>query len=247
MTSSQNLSVTSHLSELRRRLLICVASIFVGSAIVWIFFEPIFSFFQEPYCAWAESTGSSCTFLITNVLDPFSITLSIAGYGGVILALPVIFYQFARFVTPALYPHEKRVAFPFVIAAIILFILGAVGGYFIMPEAVKILLTFNAQDTWNPNLIALDYVSFFMKMVLAFGLAAELPLILLFLQKIGILSNEFLRKNRRIAVVLIVILGAIITPTGDPFMLLAISLPMYILFELSILIGKRFETQRNFN
>ena len=241
----ENMGLIEHMKELRRRLLWCVGSVIVGAIVVYIFFGPLFSFLEKPYCDFAEETGDGCSFLITDVLEPFSISLTVSGYGGLILALPVILYHFARFVMPALYPKERKVVIPFVFVGVLLFIAGSVGGYFIMPQAVDALLSFNSQDSYDPILKAQTYIGFFIKMVLAFGLAAELPLVLIFLQKIGLLSNKTLRKNRRAAVAIIVVLGAVITPTGDPFMLMIISVPMYVLFELSILIGKSFSNQKD--
>ncbi len=230
-----------HLRELRMRLLWSLFAVALGAVVVWIFFDEVFGFLERPYCSFFDNSGVDCSFLITDVLDPFSISLTVAGYGGVILALPVIFYHLARFVTPALYKEERRIVYPFVVVGVVLFVSGAVGGYLLLPQAIDVLLNFQSQETFQPTLRAQGYLSFFIKMMLAFGLAAELPLILVFLQKVGVLSAATLRKNRRIAILLIVIFGAMITPTGDPFMLLAISLPMYILFEVSILIGARMK------
>jgi len=238
------MSLVSHLKELRRRLLWCVGSVFIGAIFVWIFFKQLFSFLQKPYCNWAEEVGGDCSFLITDVLEPLSITFTVSGYGGLILALPVILFHLARFVMPALYPKEKRAIFPFIIAAVVLLFVGAAAGYLIMPRAISTLLEFNAQDTYSPNLIATTYIGFFIKMILAFGLAAELPLVLVFLQKIGIITPETLKKNRRISIALLFIFGAVITPTGDALTLIAVTLPMYVLFEVAILIGTVFYTDR---
>ena len=240
---TSHMSLLSHLQELRKRLIWSVLSIFLGSLIVWIFFKPIFGFLENPYCDWAANNGGECTFLITDVLESFSVVISISGNGGLILAMPVILYQFARFVMPALYPKEKKIVVPFVFLGVLLFVGGAVGGYYLMPSAIEVLFSIGP-DNFDENLKAQNYVSFYIKMIVAFGLAAELPLILVFLQKLGVLSTSTLRKNRRMAVVLILVLGAIITPAGDPFTLLAITIPMYIFFEISIIIGGRFAIQK---
>lgn len=229
-----------HLIELRRRLLWCVGSIVIGAILIWIFFNEVFGVLEQPYCSFAESTGRNCEFLITDVLEPFNVTLTVAGYGGLIVALPVIFYHFARFVMPALYPAEKKIVIPFVIVGVFLFAAGVTGGFFLMPKAIEVLLTFSDQESFVPQLRAERYLGFFVRVLFAFGIAAELPLVLTFLQKIGLLSTQTLRKNRRLAIAGIVILGAVITPTGDPFILAVVSLPMYVLFEISILIGARW-------
>ena len=233
-----------HLIELRRRLLWCVSSVIVGAILIWIFFNEVFSVLEQPYCSFAESTGRPCEFLITDVLEPFNVTLTVAGYGGLIVGLPVIFYHFARFVLPALHSDEKRLVIPFVIAGVLLFAAGVTGGFFIMPAAIEVLLTFSDQESFVPQLRAERYLGFFVRVLFAFGIAAELPLILTFLQKVGLLTVQSLSTNRRVAIAGIVILGAVITPTGDPFILMAVAVPMYVLFEISILLGARWSTPR---
>jgi sec-independent protein translocase protein TatC len=159
------------------------------------------------------------------------------------VATPVILYQFARFVLPGLYPQERKVLLPFVAASVVLLMLGMGAGYFLMPKSLEVLSSFGP-SSFTELFSPAEYMSFFIKMLLAFGLAAEFPLILIFLQLTGILTSEMLRKNRRVAFVIVVIIAAIITPTGDPFTLFVVALPMYLFYEISIIVGKRMGRRR---
>ncbi len=238
------MTLVGHLNELRKRLMWCIGSVVVGIIIVWIFFDPIFAVLESPYCQYAEDRGRECKFLVSDILEEFNVKLSISGYGGLILAMPMVLYQIGRFVMPALYPKERRTLLPFVGVGVVFFGTGVVGAYYLMPAAFEILLNIGP-DSFEEFLSGKRYLDFFIKMSLAFGFAAEFPLVLVFLQKVGVISTETLRKNRRIAVVLVFILGAVITPTGDPLILCALAIPMYILYEVSIIIGARFKSQRD--
>lgn len=243
LSPTGEMTLVGHLTELRRRLIRSLIAVFVGAVVVWIFRQQIYDVLQGPYCDFQEDAGKDeCQFLVRGPLEPFRVMLTLAGYGGLIVALPVVLYQLGRFVLPGLYPHEKKALLPFVGVSIVLLLSGMVVAFFIMPKALSVLLGFGV-DTFEPLFSPNEYLGFFVKMLFAFGVAAELPLVLVFLQKIGVVKNETLRKNRRIAVVAVVILGAVITPTGDPFILGVISVPMYIFYELAILIGRRMKPE----
>jgi len=240
---SPDLSLVGHLSELRTRLIRSVLAIVIGAIVVYIFNKAIFDFLAEPYYALQESQGEDGDFLIRSPTEPFQIVLSISGYGGMILALPVIFYQLARFILPGLKPNEKKMLIPFVAASIILAFAGMAGGYYLMPKTLDVLLSFG-NDSFKELFSPSDYISFFVKMLLAFGISAELPLVLVFLQMVGIVDSDTLRKNRRFAMVAVVILAAVVTPTGDPFTLGVLAIPMYLLYEIAIIIGSRLTRRR---
>lgn len=234
------MSLLGHLTELRKRLLRSVIAIVIGSTLVWAFRKRIFGFLEAPYCDFQERQGVDCRFLILEPLGEFSVMLSLAGYGGIVLAMPVILYQLGRFVLPGLYPHEKRTLLPFVGVSVILLFAGMAAAYFMMPQTLDVLLGLGV-DSFRAQFTPRGYIGFFVKMLFAFGIAAELPLILVFLQKVGIVKTEMLRNNRRIALVAVAILGAIITPTGDPFTLAVVTLPMYLFYEISMVIGARMQ------
>lgn len=233
------MTLLGHLQELRTRLMKATAAVVVGAVVVWIFFEPIFAFLSEPYCELQESSVRDCTFLVTSPLQVFNVKLTMSGYGGVILAMPVILYQLLRFVLPGLYPNEKRALAPYLVVAVLLLIAGLVLAYAFLPRALDVLVNDLGGEQFDAFFQADEYLSFFTKMLLAFGIAFQLPVVLVFLQLVGIVQPATLKRNRRVAVLLVVVLAAIITPTGDPFTLSVLAVPMYLFYELSILIGGR--------
>jgi len=238
-----DMTLIGHLSELRTRLIRSVLAIVVGALVVYIFFDPIFDFLAGPYCDLKISQGEECEFLTTTPLEGFSVVLSLSGYGGLILALPVILYQLGKFVLPGLYPNERKVLMPFFAVSVVLLALGMVGGYLLMPKTLSVLTGFGS-DTFVELFSPRAYTGFFVKMLLAFGVAAELPLVLVFLQLVGVVTTDTLRKNRRIAIVAVAVLSALVTPTGDPFTLAVLAIPMYLFFEIALIIGGRMTKRR---
>jgi sec-independent protein translocase protein TatC len=237
------MTLIGHLNELRSRLIRAVIAVVIGALLVWSFFEPIFEVLAEPYCQFQVDNGQTstieeCEFLVREPLEAFNVRLTLAGYGGLILALPVVLYQMGRFVLPGLYPQERKVLLPFIGISVFLLAGGMAVAYWLLPRALNVLFELGS-DSFTALFSPREYLGFFVKMLFAFGIAAELPLVLIFLQKVGVVSPETLARNRRIAVVAVVIGGAIITPTGDPFTLGVISVPMYLFYEIAILVGKR--------
>jgi len=238
-----DMTLVGHLGELRTRLIRSVIAIAIGAIFVWIFFDPIFDFLANPYCDLKAAQGAECEFLTTEPLENFSVVISLSGYGGLILALPVVLYQLGKFVMPALYPSERKVLLPFFAVSVVLLALGMVAGYLLMPKALDVLTGFGSDkfiELFSPR----AYSSFFIKTLLAFGIAAELPLVLVFLQLVGVVKTETLKKNRRIAIVAVVVLAAVVTPTGDPFMLSVLAIPMYLFYEISLIVGSRMTKRR---
>ncbi|MFV0256922.1 MAG: twin-arginine translocase subunit TatC [Acidimicrobiales bacterium] len=235
-TPTGDMTLVGHLTELRTRLIRCVIAVVVGVVIVYLFNQPIFNVLQDPYCSVLVEKGDECIFLIRSPTESFAVVLSIAGYGGLILAMPVILYQLARFVLPGLYPEERKILVPFVVGSILLLLLGMLAGYLIMPQTLRWLLSFGA-ETFTAQFSPRDYVSFLVKMLLAFGIAAELPLVLIFLQAVGVVQHATLKSSRRLALVVVMILAAVITPTGDPFTMAVIGIPMYLFYEISLMVG----------
>jgi sec-independent protein translocase protein TatC len=243
---ASRMTLIQHLTELRRRLMICAIAVFAGAMVCWFFYFEILDVMLVPYCetlppgvrlSSSSLTGGDCQLLQTDPLEGFSTRLTIAGFGGLALAMPVVLWQLWRFVTPGLYQHEKRLAIPFVLSGAALFVFGGALAYWTLPRALDFLATIG-----GPQLVTVyspgPYLSFIVKMIVGFGIAFEFPLILVLLQLIGILETDTLRKGRRVAIVAIVVLAAVLTPSGDPFTLLAMSIPLYVLYETAILIGR---------
>jgi len=250
------MTLVGHLTELRTRLIRSVLAVTAAAIVVYAFFNPIFDLLQEPYCEFqaenAEESGglfalpssddpeSTCALLVTAPLEEFNVRLTLAGYGGLILATPIVLYQLGRFVLPGLYPHERKALIPFILISALLLAGGMFVAYLLLPRALSVLSDFGS-DTFVSFFSPREYLGFFVKMLFAFGVAAELPLVLIFLQKVGVVKPETLARNRRLAIVAVVVLGAVITPTGDPFTLAVITIPMYLFYEIAILIGKRLK------
>jgi len=236
------MSLVSHLEELRKRILLSLLGVAIGAVACWVLYPQILDLLLRPYCSIrgktaAESVfGSGCELLVTDPLEPFSVRLSVAGYGGLALAMPVLLWHLWRFIVPGLYSRERRWAIPFVLSGLVLFAGGCALAYWSIPRALDFLV-----DIGGPDLISVfspaKYISFVIKMTMAFGIGFEFPLILVFLQLIGILTPAALRRARRYAIIGIVTLVAILTPSGDPFTLLILSGPMWLFYEISILIG----------
>jgi sec-independent protein translocase protein TatC len=239
------MTLVEHLTELRTRLIRCILAVVVGGILCWIFYPQIFRALINPYCdslsaeakaATGSLTGGDCKLLQTDPLEGFSIRMTIAGYGGLVLAVPVILWQLWRFIAPGLYKNERRYALPFVIAGVSLFLLGGGLAYWSVPRALSFLNGIGGKDLvtiFAPR----PYLSFIIKMIVAFGIGFEFPIVLCFLQMVGIVSHRALRRYWRYAAVGIVVLVAVITPSGDPITLCVLAVPMYLFYELSIFYG----------
>ena len=240
------MTLMEHLAELRNRLIKSAVAVVVGGVGCWIFYSFILDFLLEPYCQTIPvedridsklfGPEGGCKLYVTDPLEPFRVRLTVAGYGGLALAMPVLLWQSWRFIAPGLYRHEKRYAIPFVAAGVLLFFTGGALAYWSLPRALDFLVSIGGPDLvslFSPKL----YLGFVIKMMVAFGIAFQFPIFLIGLQAMGVVENRTLRKVRSYAVVGIVTLVAVITPSGDPFTLMALSIPMYAFYEIAILWG----------
>ncbi|WP_419928720.1 twin-arginine translocase subunit TatC [Candidatus Poriferisocius sp.] len=236
-----------HLVELRLRLIKCILAVVAGAVACWVLYPQILDLMVQPYCdivpeqAVAEEAArqnlfGGCELLVLDPLEPFSVRLTVAGYGGLTLAIPVILWQVWRFVQPGLYPRERRHAAAFTVVGALLFALGAGLAYWSIPRALKFLATIGGEDLVT-GFSPAKYLSFVIKMMAAFGIGFEFPILLVFLQFAGIIHYRQLVRWRRFAIVGIVALVAVITPSGDPFTLMVLSVPMYLFYEAAIVIG----------
>ncbi len=229
------LPFTSHLEELRKRLITCFIAAGIGFVISYGFKERLFEILIRPLIRVMEP-GDKLIF--TGLPEAFFTYLKVSLLTGLMLAAPVIIYQFWMFVVPGLYEKERRFLMPIVFLSSFFFIGGALFGYFIVfPFGFKFFLGF-ATETIQPLPSMREYLSFSSKLLLAFGLSFELPLVLTFLAKLGIISADFLKKNRKYALLLFFVGAAILTPP-DVVTQIMLALPLMALYELSIL-GARF-------
>ncbi len=245
-----------HLRELRTRIFKMAIAIVIGFAIGFALHVPILGLLMEPYCqlpeglrageqalATAGGFDAECTLHVFDVLGAFFLRLKAAAVVAVIVAAPVVFYQIWRFVTPGLRPVERRYALPFVLISQLLFAGGAVFSYFVLPRALEVLLGF-AGDNVASVMGANEYLNFLLHMMIGFGVAFEVPLILITLVLMGSLSAAALRRFRRYAIFLGFVASAIITPTTDPITMTLLALPLIGFYELSLLVARLVERRR---
>ena len=233
------MSLVEHLTELRRRLFVSILAVAAGAVVAFAFYDHILNFTIGPYCELPQPPRppGPCSLIITDPLEGFAARLKVATYGGLFLASPVVLYQIWRFITPGLNPNEKRYAIPFVTSSIVLFCVGVLIAKLTFPRALEFLVGVGGPDItafFSPA----KYLRLITLMVLAFGVAFEFPVVLVFLQLARVLTSRRLASWRRAAVVVIFVVAAVITPSQDPYSLLAMAVPMYLFYEASILVGR---------
>jgi len=220
----------SHLVEFRKRFVKALIAVGVGTIIAFVFNERLLEIITVPYSR--AVPDQPLTFF--RVTEAFSTVMRVSLFGGVLLASPVIFYQIWRFAAPALTPKEKRWAYPVTAVFVTLFISGVVVGYLALERGLGFLLDFGG-DALVPLITAEFYLKFATRFILAFGIAFEFPVFLFAAAAVGAVTSKKLRDNRRWALLIILISAAVITPSGDPMTLMLLSVPLYLLFEISIL------------
>jgi sec-independent protein translocase protein TatC len=228
------MSLGEHLAELRRRLVVSVIAFVVGAIVVYTFYDRILTFLRGPYCT---SNPHDCALYVTTPLQGFGTHLDVTGYGGLVIAAPVILFQLWRFVTPGLKANEKRYAIPFVLASLGLFALGAFVAWITFPHALGFLRAASGSDI-KEILTPQSYVNLLIALMAIFGLTFEFPIVLVALELAHVITPAQLSKHRRIAIIAIVIAAGVLTPSSDPFSMLAMAIPMLVFYELSIIIGR---------
>ncbi len=227
------MSLVEHLAELRRRLIISAVALVAGGIVAFLAYNVILDFLLGPY----KSVTGKDTLVITDPLEGFATRLKMAAWGGFFLASPVVLWQLWRFITPGLHKREKRYAIPFIVASILLFICGAVVALLTFEPALSFLVGVggeNLETFFTPT----KYLGLITMMILAFGVAFEFPIVLVFLQLAGVITSSRLRRWRRPTAVIVVAVAAVITPSGDPYSLFAMAVPMYLFYEGAIVVGR---------
>lgn len=237
-TPDDRMTLTQHLAELRTRIIRSLLAVVIGIIVLLAAYDQVLNWMRQPYedlCARKPNLNCDLTFL--GPLEGFTTRLTICTYGGIILALPVILWQIWRFVVPALHAKEKKYAIPFILSAVGLFLLGGLVAYYTLTPALDFLISWAGEDV-KANFQVSKYVSLFGLMIAAFGITFEFPVLLVFLQLVGVLTPQTLMKQWRIATVIIFVIAAVITPSGDPYSMLALALPMMLFYVISVIIGK---------
>ena len=243
-------SFVSHLTELRKRLIHSLVFIFIIFIIGYIFAENIYNFLVEPYAKAVRDDGVDRRLIFTALHETFITYLKVAFFAAIFLGSPIVLVQIWKFVAPGLYKNEKKALLPYLVATPILFLLGGMLIYYlVMPLAIKFFLSFETVGQANSLPIQLEakvneYLSLIMRLIFAFGLSFQLPVLLNLLARVGVIDSQYLKIRRKYFIVIIFAAAAILTPP-DPITQIGLAIPLLILYELSILSVKITEKNKN--
>jgi sec-independent protein translocase protein TatC len=236
------MTVMEHLEELRRRIVISVLAVGAGAIVGWFLYPYVLDLLRDPYCQfWHDNPDlratPSCALVFSSPVGGFLTKLKMVGFLGLIVALPIVLYQLWAFILPGLTSREKKWSVPFILTSTALFLAGAAFSIWTLPRALEFLLGFPGEGV--KPLISFDtYVGFVTLVTLAFGVSFLFPVILVSLEAVGVLTWQRLASWRRWAILGIAVFAAVITPSGDPYTMLAMMIPMYLFYEASIIIGR---------
>jgi len=246
--------LTEHLGELRKRIITSLVALLITFSICFGYSEYLFRFIMFPlnyeldfsvkkmYFYFSQKDKLQTTKLVFLApTEAFWMSIKLSFVSGLILALPVVFHQLWKFVSPGLMPKEKKYAIPFILTTTFLFVIGSFFCFFIvLPFALSFLLSYNTGGVLMPMLSVGQYVDFCLKFILAFGVVFELPVLIFFLTRFGIITTDTLAKHRRYSILLAFILAAFLTPTPDAFNQTLMAIPIVLLYEVGIWISKIF-------
>ena len=240
--SGGRMSFLEHLDEFRRRIINAVVALFAGFLIAFAFIGPLFDFVMRPM---QEMLAEGQTLIYTNPTEAFILDIKLALIAGLVLASPLVMFQVWRFIAPGLYVGEKKWAIPFVVMSSFFFVLGAAfSHYVVFPLTWRFFVSFTTDIlTFMPRIE--PAFSIYLRLLLAFGLVFQMPTLVLFLARMGVISARFLVRNFKYAVLIMVVASAVITPDGGGVSLVAMTGPMILLYGLSIglawIFGKKSE------
>ena len=228
------MTLAQHLSELRQRLLVVAVAFLITGTLAFLGYNHILSWLREPYC---RANHGDCALYATSPLTGLSLRIKIAAFGGLILASPVLLYELWRFITPGLKRKERRYAIPFVATSLVLFLAGCILAYYSFEHALMFLAAIGGpglHQIYDPN----QYLSLIMWMMIIFGLTFEFPVVLVGLELARVVTPAQLLSWWRWAIIGITLAAAIFTPSGDPFSMMVLAVPLIAFYFLAILIGK---------
>jgi sec-independent protein translocase protein TatC len=244
LTAEDRLSLLEHLDELRKRLFVCIITVVIGVVVAALFNDFMFEALLRPLRTVPNLPETATNITTFSPAEPFMVSLKVWLVGGLILASPILIYQLWAFLAPAFTATEKKYFYPVVLATTVLFFCGLALAYFVvLPKGLQFLLTFSA-GFFNVQLRAQEYFIFMALFVLAFGVVFELPVVLTLLAKVGVIDDKFLRRHRRWAVLVMAFAAAVITPSQDAFSMLAMFVPLYVLYEVSIVVARFVQPKR---
>jgi sec-independent protein translocase protein TatC len=226
------LTLRAHLEELRRRLIRSLIAVAITTIISLVFARHIFDFFTS-------RKPEDVDLVYTHVIEMVTTYFKVCLYSGVVLALPFLIYELVMFIHPALTRNERRYLYLLMPGVILCFLAGAAFGYYVfLPPALKFLLHFPWYDVPSPFISIGDYISVVTKFLFAMGLIFELPVLMFFLTKIGVVSPQWLSRQRKLAIVAAFILAGFLTPTVDPINQTIVAIPIIVLYEAGILLSR---------
>lgn len=236
------MSVLDHLRELRRRLIIAIVFIAIGAIAGWFLYDHTLAFLKHPYCSvpakyrFQPAVTNNCVLTYPGVLDGFTARLQISVITGAVFTAPLWLYQIWAFITPGLRKNERRYTVIFIVASTVLFAAGMALAYLLLSKGLNVILHAATAQT-QAILTVNKYIGFVTLMLITFGAAFELPLIVIMANLAGVLPASLLKRTQRIAIFLIFTFAAIATPTTDPFTMCAMAVPMVLLYEAAVLVA----------
>lgn len=238
-TTDNVMPLMEHLRELRMRIVRSLLAVAVGTIVLLAFYDPVKNFLTKPYrelCRQRPDFNCNGSLFSLGPLDGFSARMRVCAYGGLVLALPVVLWQIWRFIVPALSKKEKHYAGPFIASSITLFVVGCSLAYWTLDKALEFLISWSGTEVTQAYQVT-KYISLVVLMMLAFGIGFLSPVLLVFLQLAGAVRPRTLIKQWRFAIMGIFIAAAVITPSGDPISMLALALPLTVLYLVAVLVG----------
>jgi len=240
-TTEEKLPLTAHLEELKKRLIRSLVGIGIGLGACYYYKEWLFRIITKPLM---DVMPKNSFMIFTSLPEAFFTYLKISFFASLLLTAPFTLYQIWKFISPGLYPREKKYVAPFVLTSTLLFVGGVVFGYYLaLPPAFGFFMEFSS-DTLRPMFTMREYLSFALKLLLAFGVSFELPVFIFFMTKLGIVNSRMMSRQRRYAILIIFIAAAFLTPSPDAFTQIIMAVPLMILYELSIYVAKFAENKK---
>lgn len=235
----KNMSLIEHIGELRFRLTRAAFAIFFGMCLCWGFSEKLFDIIRKPIQPYLPNGG----LVFTGPIDKFMAHIKIAFVAGLVVSAPFWLYQLWKFISPALYRNEKKMATGFIFFGTFQFILGVLFSYFVvLPMAFKFLMTFGG-DIDKPMITIDHYLGFFTQTAVIFGLTFEMPVVITFLGMMGLVSQRFLKEKKKYAVVAITAISAVAAPP-DALSMILLMVPLWVMYEISIVVVGLFEKKK---
>ncbi|MFZ1283671.1 MAG: twin-arginine translocase subunit TatC [Propionicimonas sp.] len=244
------MSLADHLRELRYRIILSSVAVVVASLVAALWYDPLYQILMRPYLVAVEMLAQSnpnldTTTVISGVVTPFTLALKVCLVAGLVLASPVWVYQIWAYIVPALLAKERKWALSFLGAAIPLFLFGVLIGYYIMPQGISVMLSFTPSSVPITNLLEVNqFLELTLQLMVVFGLGFLMPVVVVGLNLIGVVSAQQLAKVRTYVIFGIFVFGAAATPSTDPFSMMALSIPMTLLYIIAEVIAHAHDRRK---